>query len=129
MEVKVNKKEAEQKASELVNLTRQQNELKAQIKQIKGELLEFVELENLNDYNWMMDNACVEVTTVTTYKLADIPADVKVSPEVAANDIADRAFESKIVLSKEGKKMFKDQQPSIVALMIPKVKKKLKVLM
>lgn len=124
----MNKQEAEEKAKELVDLTNTYKEIQARIKQIKSELIEFVELENRNDYNWMMDNACVEVITVTTYKLADIPADVKVSPEVAANDIADRAFESKIVLSKEGKRMFKDQQPSIVALMIPKIKKQLKVL-
>lgn len=124
----MNKQEAEEKAKELVDLTNKYKEIQARIKQIKSELIEFVELENRNDYNWMMDNACVEVITVTTYELADIPADVKVSPEVVANDIADRAFESKIVLSKEGKRMFKDQQPSIVALMIPKIKKQLKVL-
>ena len=124
---KVNREEAQITAEELVSLYRQRKEISSKITDLKGKLLEYMETENLNDNTWVMDNACVEVTTVTRYKLADIPADVKISPEVAAIDIAEKAFKSKVTLTKEGKKMFLEREPSIVALMIPKIKKEMKI--
>ena len=77
--------------------------------------------------NWSADGGFVEVKTETKYKLADIPADIKVSSDVAAIDVAAKAFESKVILSKEGKRMFRDQYPAIVKLMIPTIKKTIKV--
>ena len=72
----MNREEAQITAEELVSLYRQRKEISSKITDLKGKLLEYMETENLNDNTWVMDNACVEVTTVTRYKLADIPADV-----------------------------------------------------
>ena len=123
----MNKEEAENKATELIQLAIQEKELKSKIKTLKADLLDYLDLENKNEYIWNADNGYVELVTETKYKLADVPADIKVSPDVAAIDVAEKAFKSKVVLSKEGKRMFRDQYPAIVALMIPKIKKKLKL--
>lgn len=123
----MNKEEAENKATELIQLAIQEKELKSKIKTLKADLLDYLALENKNEHIWNADNGYVELVTETKYKLADVPADIKVSPDVAAIDVAEKAFKSKVVLSKEGKRMFRDQYPAIVALMIPKIKKKLKL--
>lgn len=123
----MNKEEAENKATELIQLAIQEKELKSKIKTLKADLLDYLDLENKNEHIWNADNGYVELVTETKYKLADVPADIKVSPDVAAIDVAEKAFKSKIVLSKEGKRMFRDQYPAIVALMIPKIKKRLKL--
>lgn len=123
----MNKEEAENKATELIQLAIQEKELKSKIKTLKADLLDYLALENKNEHIWNADNGYVELVTETKYKLADVPADIKVSPDVAAIDVAEKAFKSKVVLSKEGKRMFRDQYPAIVALMIPKIKKRLKL--
>lgn len=120
-------REAEEKAIELVGLQLQQKELSNKIRTLKAELKEYTDLENLNEFTWTADNGYVEVLTKTKYTLADIPADVKVDSTVAAVDVAEKAFTSKIILSKEGKKMFKEEYPPIMKLMIPKQKKEIRV--
>lgn len=124
----MNKQEAELKAAELVQLTLKHKELSEQIRTLKAELKEYTEIENLSDYVWQVDNGYIEVNSVTRYKLADIPADFKIPSEIAAVDTAQKAFKAKIVLSKEGKKMFKEQYPPITNLMIPQIKKTIKVI-
>lgn len=123
----MNEQEAENLAIELVNLYKQANELKNKIKEIKGQLIEFTDLENLNDKTWITDNAYVEVSTQTKYKLAEVPAEIKISSDVAAVDIAEKAFKSKVSLTKEGKKLFNEQHPDIVKLMIPSIKKNIRI--
>lgn len=123
----MNEKEIEKLVEELVDLERKKKEVAARIKEIKGEIIDFTNTETINDKTWMTDNAYVEVTTVTKYKLADVPADFKISSDIAAIDVAEKAFKPKVQLSKEGKKMFKQQHPTIVKLMIPSIKKQLKV--
>ena len=121
------REEAELKAEELVKLAIQRKEINDKIRQLKGELLEYTDIENIADVAWPADNGLVEVMTETKYKLADVPAEVKVSSEVAAIDIAEKAFKSKISLTREGKELFRDRHPSIVKLMIPTIKKRLKI--
>ena len=121
------REEVELKAEELVKLAIQRKEINDKIRQIKGELLEYTDIENIADIAWPADNGLVEVMTETKYKLADVPAEVKVSSEVAAIDIAEKAFKSKISLTREGKELFRDRHPSIVKLMIPTIKKRLKI--
>lgn len=123
----MNKEEAELKATELVTLSLQAKEIKEKIDLLKAELLEFTEIENISDTVWQADNGYVEVKTETKYKLADIPSDFKVSTDIVAIDVAEKAFENKIVLSKEGKQLFKEKYPSIVKLMIPTIKKNIKI--
>ena len=89
---------------------------------------EYTDLENISDTGWGVDNGFVEVVTETKYKLVDIPADFQVPSDIAAIDTAQKAFKAKIVLSKEGKKMFKQQYPSITNLMVPSIKKSIKVM-
>lgn len=120
-------KEAELKAHELVDLTIKHKELTNKIKTLKAEIKEYTEIENISDTSWGTDNGFVEVVSQTKYKLADIPAEFKVPSDVAAIDTAQKAFKAKIVLSKEGKKMFKQQYPAITNLMIPSIKKTVKV--
>ena len=123
----MNKEDAELKATELVALSLQIKEIKDKIDLLKAELLEFTEIENISDTVWQADNGYVEVVTETKYKLTEIPSDFKISTDIVAIDVAEKAFENKIVLSKEGKQLFKEKYPSIVKLMIPTIKKKIKV--
>ena len=123
----ISKDEAEKLASELVELTISQKEVVQKIKDIKAQLLEYTEIEDINDTSWAADGGYVEVTTKTKYDLVDIPADVQVDPNVCAIDLAEKAFTSKIVLSKEGKQMLKEEYPSIMNLVVPKFKKQIKV--
>lgn len=123
----ISKDEAEKLAAELVELTISQKEVVQKIKDIKAQLLEYTEIEDINDTSWSADGGYVEVTTKTKYDLVDIPADVQVDPNVCAIDLAEKAFTSKIVLSKEGKQMLKEEYPSIMNLVIPKFKKQIKV--
>ena len=123
----MNAEEAEKLAEDLVRLSIEQKQIAARIRSIKGALLEYTDIENLLDKVWMADNGHVEINTITKYKLAEVPAEVTVSPQIAAIDVAEKAFKSKVVLSKEGKKMFKEQHPSIMKLMIPNEKKEIKV--
>lgn len=124
----MNAQEAEAKAQELVELAIQHKELANKIKTLKAELKEYTEIEKINDTVWTADNGYVEVVSQTRYKLVDIPADFTVPSEIAAIDTAQKAFKAKIVLSKEGKKMFKEQYPTITNLMIPSIKKSIKVM-
>lgn len=121
-------KDIEQKVTELVKLTIQQKDCSEKIKDIKAEIKEYCEINNINDHVWMADNGYVEVKTETKYKLADIPADVKIDSNLdIANDIADEAFKFKASLTKEGKKLFRENHHSIVNLMIPSIKKFIKI--
>lgn len=119
--------EAEKLAEELVQLSIEQKEISSRIRQIKAELKDYADLENMNEHTWSNDNGYVEVITKTKYKLTDVPADFTIPSDVAAIDVAQKAFKSKVELSKEGKKMFKEQYPPIVRLMIPSIKKELRV--
>lgn len=112
----------------MISLAIQHKELGSKIRKLKAELKEYTDLENMNDMTWQCDNGYVEVATTTKYKLADIPSDFKVPSEIAAIDIAEKAFKCKISLSKEGKQMFREQYPAIVNLMIPSSKKNIKVI-
>lgn len=123
----MDKKQAELKAQELVQLTIQHKDLSSKIKILKDELKQYTDLENIADITWSADDGFVEVLTETKHKLVDIPADFKVPSEIAAIDTAQKAFNAKIVLSKEGKKMFRDNYPVITNLMIPTIRKKVKV--
>lgn len=123
----LSKEDADKVASELVSLSIDIKEKQDKIKELKAQLLEYVELEGINDTSWSADGGYVEISTKVKYDLPEIPADVQVDPSVCAIDVAEKAFTSKIVLSKEGKQMLKDGYPSIMNLVIPKEKKALKV--
>lgn len=123
----LSKDDADKVASELVSLSIDIKEKQDKIKELKAQLLEYVELEGINDTSWSADGGYVEISTKVKYELPEIPADVQVDPSVCAIDVAEKAFTSKIVLSKEGKQMLKDGYPSIMNLVIPKEKKALKV--
>lgn len=123
----LSKDDADKVASELVALSIDIKEKQDKIKELKAQLLEYVELEGINDTSWSADGGYVEISTKVKYDLPEIPADVQVDPSVCAIDVAEKAFTSKIVLSKEGKQMLKDGYPSIMNLVIPKEKKALKV--
>lgn len=123
----LSKDDADKVASELVSLSIDIKEKQDKIKELKAQLLEYVELEGINDTSWSADGGYVEISTKVKYDLPEIPADVQVDPSVCAIDVAEKAFTSKIVLSKEGKQMLKDGYPSIMNLVIPKEKKALKV--
>lgn len=123
----LSKDDADKVASELVSLSIDIKEKQDKIKELKAQLLEYVELQGINDTSWSADGGYVEISTKVKYDLPEIPADVQVDPSVCAIDVAEKAFTSKIVLSKEGKQMLKDGYPSIMNLVIPKEKKALKV--
>lgn len=123
----ISSEEAKKVAEELVALTLAQKESNEKIKELKAQLLEFCDLEDINDTSWAADGGYVEVTTQTKYKLPEIPADVQIDTSVCAIDLAEKAFTSKIVLSKEGKQMVKEQYPSLMQLVIPESKRKLNV--
>ena len=123
----ISKDEAEKLASELVELTISQKEVVQKIKDIKAQLLEYTEIEDINDTSWSADGGYVEITTKVKYDLVEIPAEVEIDPSVCAIDVAEKAFTSKIVLSKEGKQMLKEQYPSIMELVTPTSKKHIKV--
>ena len=114
-------------AAKLVDATNDLKKLQEEIKGYKDEIMSFVEEENLNDKVWMFDNAMVELITETNYKLLEIPSEFKVPSEIAAVDTAQKIFENKINLSKEGKKRLKEHDPSILKLMDKTLKKKLKI--
>lgn len=115
-------------AAKLVDATNDLNKLKEEIKGYKGELMEFIKSESINDKTWLFDNAMVELRTNTRYKLAEIPSEFKVPSEIAAIDTAQKIFKNKIQLSKEGQKKFKQQDPDVMKLMIPELKQSLKVI-
>ena len=124
----INAQEAEKYAQELVRLTVDLNQTKERIKSIKDALLEFVEIECLPEKTWVCDNGYVEFKMKTKYKLVDIPATTEIDPQVVATDTAKVAFETKVKLSKEGKKMLNEGDISILKLMDAEDKPKLKVI-
>ena len=115
-------------AAKLVDATNDLNKLKEEIKSYKDEIMSYIKQESINDKTWLFDNAMVELRTNTYYKLAEIPSEFQVPSEIAAIDTAQKIFTNKIQLSKEGKKKFKQQDPSIMKLMIPEMKQSLKVI-
>jgi hypothetical protein len=122
------KEEAEKYAQELVNLSVELEQIKERIKGIKGGLLEWSDIEGLSNHVWQVDNGYVQIETNTKYKLVDVPATVEI--DSAANvpvDVAEKAFKSKVTLTKEGKKMFEEGYESIRKLMVPNDKKEIKV--
>lgn len=120
--------EAEEAAKKLVDLTMKQNELSEQIKDIKAQLIEFTEVENMSDWSCAVDNGYVEIKTEVKYKLSEIPFETKVDSDACPTDVAEQAFTTRLVLTKEGKQMLKEQYPTLMELMIPTNKKSLKVL-
>lgn len=122
------KEQAENYAQELVNLSIEEKQIKDRIKSIKGALLEFSDLEGLDNTVWSCDNGYVQIETNTKYKLAEVPATFEIDPAVNVPvDTAEKAFKSKVTLTKEGKKLFEEGLESIRKLMIPSDKKELKV--
>ena len=121
--------EAQAAAHELVELTYKSKEMNSKIKDLKAGLKEYAEVEGISDTSWHAQNGYVEISTVTKYKLEDIPVEGQVPESVVPEEVAVKAFEYKAKLSKEGKKMFKEEYPSITAVMIPETKTKLDVIL
>ena len=121
--------EAQAAAHELVELTYKAKEMNSKIKDLKAGLKEYAEVEGISDTSWHAQNGYVEISTVTKYKLEDIPVEGQVPESVVPEEVAVKAFEYKAKLSKEGKKMFKEEYPSITAVMIPETKTKLDVIL
>ena len=124
----ISAEEAEKYAAELVRLTVDMSQTKERIKSIKDALMEYVDVEQLPEKTWMCDNGIVEFKIVSKYKLVDIPSTTEIDPQVVAIDTAKKAFEAKIKLTKEGKKMLSEGDISIVKLMDTVEKKKIEVL-
>ena len=120
--------ELDKLAEELVSLSLKEKQLKQRIKTIKGTILEHCDINNISDQTWSVDNGHVCVTSQVKNKLVDIPFESKISPEVVAIDVAEKAFSSKLILSREGKKMVKNQEPSIMKLVIPCKKQIVKII-
>ena len=76
------KEQAENYAQELVKLAIDEKGIKERIKSIKGGLLEFSDLEGLDNHVWMCDNGYVQIETNTKYKLAEIPSTFEVDPSI-----------------------------------------------
>ena len=123
------REEAQEAASKLVELTIKTKEMNAEIKDIKAGLKEFADVEGISDTSWHAQNGYVEISTVTKYKLEDIPVEGTVPESVVPEEVAVKAFEYKAKLTKEGKKMFREEYPSITAVMIPEIKTKLDVIL
>lgn len=123
------KDEAQKAASRLVELTIKTKEMNAEIKDLKAGLLEYAEIEGLCDTSWNAQNGFVEISTLTKYKLEDIPVEGQVPESIVPEEVAVKAFEYKAKLTKEGKKMFREEYPSITAVMIPESKTKLQVVL
>ena len=70
------REEAQEAASKLVELTIKTKEMNAEIKDLKAGLKEYAEIEGLLDTSWHAQNGYVEISTVTKYKLEDIPSDI-----------------------------------------------------
>lgn len=123
----INSEQAETYAQELVRLSVEEKQIKERIRSIKEELLEFTDVEGLDSKCWQCDNGYVTVQFEVKYKLADVPAEIQIDPKIVAIDTAEKAFKSKVTLSKEGKQMFEEGDQTIRKLMIPNEKKRLKV--
>lgn len=121
------KEEAENAAKELIKLSLETKELNERIKTLKTELKEYIEVEDIKNHIWQEDNGYVEAKTEIKYKLADIPCDSKVDATVCPIDVAEKAFATKVYLTKEGKQMLREEYPTIMKLMIPTEKRILKV--
>ena len=96
------REEAQEAASKLVELTIKTKEMNAEIKDLKAGLKEYAEIEGLLDTSWHAQNGYVEISTVTKYKLEDIPVEGQVPESVVPEEVAVKAFEYKAKLSKEG---------------------------
>lgn len=123
------REEAQDAAVKLVELTIKTKEMNAEIKDLKAGLKEYAEVEGLSDTSWHGQNGYVEYSTVTKYKLEDIPVEGTVPESVVPEEVAVKAFEYKAKLTKEGKKMFREEYPSITAVMVPEIKTKLQVIL
>ena len=123
------REEAQKAAHELVEATIKVKELQSAIKDYKAGLLEFAEIENINDTSWAAQNGYVELTTQTKYKLSDIPVKPDIQQGVMPQDKADEIFDAKLALNKEGKKLLKHRDPDLMALMIPENKTKVQVIL
>ena len=119
--------EAEVAAETLIKKCLEAKTLNDEIKTLKAELLEYAEVENINEKIWPQDNGYVEIKTQTKYKLADIPCEPNIDATVVATDVAEKAFATKVYLTKEGKKMFNEKYPAIVNLMIAEEKRSVHV--
>lgn len=124
----ISSEEAEKYAAELIRLSVDVKQTKERIKSIKDALMEYVDVEQLTEKIWVCDNGYVEFKIETKYKLVDIPATTEIDPQVVAIDTAKKAFETKVKLSKEGKKMLEEGDMSIVRLMDTVEKKKLEAI-
>ena len=121
--------EAQKAAHELVEATIKVKELQAAIKDYKAGLLEYAEIESINDTSWNAQNGYVELHTVTKYVLDDIPVKPEIQGAVISQDIAEEIFNTKLSLNKEGKKLLKHRDPDLMSIMVPECKPKLKVIL
>lgn len=119
--------EAEKYAQELVMETIQHQQQAEKIKSLKAALLEYADIMNINDHIWPCDNGYVELLTEVKYKLVDIPNETKVDPNVCAIDLAEKAFKAKIVLTKEGRELVKEEYEPLTCLMDAQEKRQIKV--
>lgn len=123
------KDEIQNNVQELIEQTRIYKQAANVIKDLKQKILDYTDEFDLSDTSWAWYGSFVEVKTNTTYDLAEIPTDVKVPESVLPEKKAAVVLEPKMKLSREGKKAFKLGDPDLQRLMIPKLKKKISVIL
>lgn len=127
----MDKEEIRNLAKELVELTLEVKDRNKKIKELKGKILEYTDLENLCAIDFEgTAGYWVAVDTKTSYKLVDIPAEnyeVRVDSKVIPEDIFIKNVKTDFSLSRQGKKLLKKGDETIRKYLIPTTKKVLKV--
>lgn len=112
---------------ELLDLSIKAKEIRQRQKEIKFELLEMKELNELENNSFGNELGKVVIETEVKYELADLLPEVKIPTSVLNETQAKEFIKTKQTLTRYGRKMFKQGIPELQKIMIPIRKTKVNV--
>ena len=127
----MNKEDVKELARELVELTLESKKLNSRIKLLKGQILEYTDLENTDSIDFEGPHGYwVVVDTKINYKLVDIPKnnyELKVDEAIMSEDMFVENVAVRFGLSRNGNKLLKTGDAEIRKYLIPNTKKTISV--
>lgn len=112
---------------ELLDLSIKAKEIRQRQKEIKSELLQMKELNELKNNSFGNDLGNVVIETEVKYELADLLPEIKIPTSVLNETQVKEFIKTKQTLTRYGMKMFKQGTPELQKIMIPIRKTKVNV--
>ena len=129
--MEVNDNNIRDKVNELLTLQQQVKELNKDVRRLKGEILEYAQVENYDETSWAGKDVkgFVVIETRVSHELADLQPKVEINNEILSDEKFSKYVKTKLNLSRKGMKAFRNGDEDLQKLMIPKSKRAIKIIL